>query len=466
MIQAFHYPGLGNSSYLVVDEASGSAAVVDPQRDIDQYLHTAARLGARITHAFETHVHNDFISGGRQLAERHGAALVASADAGLMFPHLGVHDGDVVRVGDRLRFRVLATPGHTPEHVSYLLEGDEGPATLFSGGALLVGTIARTDLLGQEHAPGLARQAWATLQQRLLRLPEATRVLPTHGGGSFCASGAGDAPETTIGAEKQRNRFAALVEPEVFVRAALEGLPRYPAYFARMRSLNQRGAPLLDQLPELPPLAAQAVRALLERGAELIDTRSHVAFVSGHVPGSLAIPLEPPFSQWIGWLVPPERPLVFVLESERAREQVARELIRIGYDDLRGHLEGGVEAWRAAGLPVAATMVVPIQELERLRTEHPELAVLDVRWDDEWQAGHLSGAWHLALPDLPARAHALPHGQPLAVHCAHRFRSTIAVSLLERVGLGPLYHLDGGVNGWQAAGGRLEREADAAALSG
>ena len=354
-VASYSYPGLGNSAYLVCDEGTGVAAVVDPQRDVDQYVEAAARLGCRITHAFETHLHNDFVSGGRELATRHGAALVASAAAGLAFPHLGVRDGDVVPLGG-LRFRVLATPGHTPEHVSYLLDSAEGAGApiLFSGGALMVGTIARTDLLGHEHAPGLARDAFHTLHEQLFRLPNPTRVLPTHGGGSFCAGGASAERETTIGREQRRNRFAPLTDPEAFVAAALDGLPRYPTYFDRMRALNQRGAPLLEGLPALPPLSARTIGAFVADGAVLVDTRARDRYVAGHVPASLAVPLEPAFSQWVGWLVPPDRPLLFVLDADPERERIARELVRIGYDDLRGHLGGGLAAWKAAGGQVEA----------------------------------------------------------------------------------------------------------------
>lgn len=455
-IESFHYDGLGNSAYLLVDEARGVAAVVDPQRDVDQYVEAAARLGARVTHVFETHVHNDFVSGGRALAEHHGAQLIVSNAAGLAYSHRPVRPGEVLAFGAS-HLRVLATPGHTPEHVSYLLEEDGRPSTLFSGGALMVGTIARTDLLGHEHAPGLARHAHHSLHHVLFPQPDETRVLPTHGAGSFCAGGASDERETTIGDEKRRNRFAPLVEPDEFVQAALAGLPRYPTYFDRMRGLNQSGAPVLKALPELPSLQPGEVKRHLEAGAVLVDTRPPATYDAQHVRGSLSVAREPSFSQWVGWLVPPDRPLLFVMDSQNVGERIVRELIRIGYDNLEGYLAGGVAAWRTAGHPTASVPLITADQLAQLRQGGTPPTVLDVRWDDEWAAGHIPGALHIAVPDLQAGSLQGPSDHAVAVHCAHSFRSGIAISLLERAGWsGPILHLDGGIEAWHAAGQAIE----------
>src|SRR6266851_7972971 len=262
-VRQFVDEGLGNSAHLLISEADGVAALIDPLRDVDQYQDVARREGARITHVFETHIHNDFLTGSRELAALTGARIVASVDAGLEFDHQPVRDGDVLAVGD-VSITVLATPGHTPEHVSYLARDTSRPADpplLFSGGSLLVGAVSRTDLLGHEHATGLAHQLYRTLHDRILPLADDVIVHPTHGAGSFCTAAAAAESTTTIGRERRSNPFLALSDPQLFADRLLASMPTYPTYFDRMRAVNRHGPRVLGELPRLEPLTARDVQA-------------------------------------------------------------------------------------------------------------------------------------------------------------------------------------------------------------
>src|SRR5438128_3026201 len=262
-IRKFVDEGLGNSAHLVISERDGVAALIDPLRDVDTYLDAARADGVRITHVLERHLHNDFLSGSRELAARTGARIVASADAGFQFDHHAVRDGDVLALGEIL-ISVMATPGHTPEHVSFLAR-DTGrpdePQVLFSGGSLLVGAVSRTDLLGHEHATGLAHELYRTLHERILRLDDDVAVHPTHGAGSFCTAAAGAESTTTIGRERRGNPLLALPDARAFTDRLLASMPTYPTYFDSMRAVNRRGPPVLGDLPRLAPLAPHAVQA-------------------------------------------------------------------------------------------------------------------------------------------------------------------------------------------------------------
>lgn len=305
VIEAFVAEELGNSAYLVGSHASGEAVLVDPLRDVEPYLARAEALGLRIVAALETHVHNDFVSGAREL-QASGAMLGASAGAELAYPFQPFADGEVVPLRG-LRFQVMATPGHTPEHVSYLLTTAGGtPQALFSGGSLMVGTIARPDLLGPQHTFALARAAYQTLRERLLVLPDEVVVYPTHGGGSFCAAGAGSERTTSIGRERRENALAQAATYHQFLARYLQLVP-YPAYYQGMRAGNRRGFPLLGRsLPPLRPLTPDAAETALGQGTVLIDVRPSADYDAGHVPNSLHVSIEGAVSAWVGWVLPPE----------------------------------------------------------------------------------------------------------------------------------------------------------------
>ncbi|HEY8167180.1 MAG TPA: rhodanese-like domain-containing protein, partial [Candidatus Limnocylindrales bacterium] len=351
-ILRYDLPGLGHLSAMVADPASGLAAVVDPRRDVDIYLDEAARLGLRIDQVLETHLHNDYVSGAHELASRTGARHVIGAGAGLATPSRPVRDGDVVELGS-VRITVLETPGHTPEHVSYAVrdpsDSGAGPAAIFTGGSMLVGSVGRTDLLGHEHARPYARAMHRSLHEKLLVEPDATGVLPTHGAGSLCSRGVGRAWSSTIGAERLADPLLAIEDPERFADALLAGQPAVPRYFARMRTVNQAGPRPIGVVPTEQPLAAADVRRRVAAGALLVDLRPGADHAAGAVPGSLSIPADRSFGTWLGWVVEPDRPLILLLPDHSAWDDAQRQALRVGYETIVGSLEGGLAAWQAAG---------------------------------------------------------------------------------------------------------------------
>lgn len=454
VIESFVAERLGNSAYLVGSRATGEATLVDPLRDIEPYLARAETLGLRVTGVVETHIHNDFVSGARELAQATGARYGASALAQLDYPDTpttALADGDALSLG-AWRLRVVATPGHTPEHVSYLLTTAGGtPEALFSGGSLMVGAIARPDLLGPQHTAALARAAYTSLHERLLILPDEVDVYPTHGGGSFCAVGQGDERVTTIGQERRHNPLAQAATYQQFLSRYLEPLGAYPAYYDGMRADNQRGFPLLGRtLPPLRPLSPDEVEAALAGGAALVDARPFAAYDTGHIPNSVHAGLDGPFSAWIGWVLPPETPIVLLAEAPDEAREAQRELLRIGFDRVLGELEGGVTAWRESGRPLRQTHAATMTDLAHALERGAALTIADSRELGEWSEGHLPGAVFTPVGQIAAAAAHLPHDAPVAVHCAHGYRSAIAASLLERAGLPEVWHVTDGYAAWRA----------------
>ena len=441
--------GLGNSAH-VVELGDGRALIVDPARDPIPYLELARWRRLRIAHAAETHLHADFLTGSRELAAADGAQVLAPRASRLGFAHRGLEDDEEVDLGG-LTLRVLATPGHAPEHVSYLLLDSGRPLALFSGGALLVGTVARTDLAGPELTEPLARAAYRSLHQRLLSLPDELAVYPTHGAGSFCAAPAGDGRATTIGAERRHNRLLAAPDEDAFVAELLTGFGSYPPYFLRLRDRNRAGPELLGgDWRVLPLLSTDQVGRHLAGGGVVVDARPVTAFAAGHIPGALSIALRPAFASWLGWLLDDIQPLVFVLDDDQDRGELVRQCRTIGYDHLRGELAGGMAAWRAANLPQAQLPVVGAEQLD----DQPGV-VLDVRQASEIADGHLPGAvavelGALAGDRLPAE---LPEG-PASVMCAHGERAMTAASVLARAGRKELRVVHGGPRDWQRATGK------------
>jgi glyoxylase-like metal-dependent hydrolase (beta-lactamase superfamily II)/rhodanese-related sulfurtransferase len=432
--------GLGNTSYLL-GIGDGRALVIDPQRDPAPYLAAAGRRGLVIAYTAETHLHADFVSGSRELAAR-GARVIAPAAGGLEFPHRGLGDGDEADLGG-LTLRALATPGHTPEHLAYLLLDGTRPAGLFSGGSLLVGAVARTDLIAPDQTEVLAHSLWRSLHERVLGLPDDLAVYPTHGAGSFCSAPAGAERTTTIGREKAANPLLAAPGEDAFVKLLLAGLGTYPAYFRRLREVNRRGPAVYG--PEPPPLAslgAGDVRRLIAGGAQLIDARPIGAFAAGHIQGAMSIELRDAFATWLGWLAAPGRPLVFVLDDTQDRAGLVRQALKIGYENLAGELAGGMAAWtgpvRSIGLTGAGQISGP---------------VLDIRQDAEYGAGHIPGAAHAELGALGTAEAPLGPG-PLTVMCGHGERAMTAASLLAAAGHSELTVAVGGPADWAAATGR------------
>ena len=432
---AFVDEGLGNSSYMI-DVGDGRAVVIDPSRHPRPYLAEAERRGLQLAFTVETHLHADFVSGSRELAAL-GATVVAPAASGLELPARGLRHGERLDLGG-LHLRGLATPGHTPEHLAYVLEDGDRAVALFSGGSLLVGAVARTDLIAPDQTESLARQLWQSLHERILTLPDDLPVYPTHGAGSFCSAPAGGERTTTIGAEKRANPLLAAPDEDAFVTLLLDGLGTYPPYFHRLREVNRRGPIVFGAGdPALPLLAPDDVRSRVARGATVVDTRSVEAFAAGHIHGSLSIPLRDVFATWLGWLVPADVPIVFVVDDMRAAADAAIEARKVGYEQLDGvaHLA----AWDE---PLARIALQPSAQLVG--------TVVDVRQRNEYDSGHIPGALHVELGDIGHCA--VPRG-PMSVMCGHGERAMSAASILQRAGHRDVTVLTGGPGEWSRARG-------------
>jgi len=448
-IQQFFLEGLGHQSYIISDDECGAAAIVDPRRDVDIYLAAAQRAGVRITHILETHIHNDYVTGARELAAQTGATIVASAGDTPLYDHRSVQEGDSIAVGT-LRFSVLATPGHTPHHISYALyePGQDTPTALFSGGSMLSGSAGRTDLLGDAWTLTLTRQQYYTLRRLLDTLPGQVRVYPTHGAGSFCsASAAASGHSTTIAQERLASPAALAADEADFVKRQFAGYIAYPTYYHYMHDINKNGPTILGKLPEPSPLAPRDVQARLRRGIPLVDGRSRYVFAREHIPGALNIELDSSFATYVGWILPFNQPLMLLIEDEEGRREAVVQLIRVGYERFEGYLNGGMAAWQAEALPTAAFESIDVATLYRRWRQKPEMAIIDVRRDDEWRAGHIPGALHFHLGNLPGQLGDVPRGSPLTVICQSGYRASIAASMLAAAGR-DVIAVGGGMGDW------------------
>ncbi|MFF4573095.1 rhodanese-like domain-containing protein [Streptomyces sp. NPDC001410] len=434
--------GLGNSAYLV-DLGDGRALAVDASRDLRALRAAAERRGLAVAYAADTHLHADFLSGAVQLGHDAGATVLASAAGHRAFAHRGLADGDEVDLGG-LTLRALATPGHTDEHLSFLLLDGDRALGVFTGGSLIVDSAARTDLLGADRTEELARAQYHSLR-RLAALPDEVAVWPTHGAGSFCSAPPGAERTSTIGTQKRTNPLLAAPDEDTFVRRLVAGLGSYPAYFARLAEANRRGPAVLGSAPPLPALDAGQVRSLLAEGGQVVDVRPAADYAAGHIPGALSIPLRGQFATWLGWLLPDTVPLVFVTGDGQDLDEIVWQAAKIGYERLAGRLDGGMPAWAAAGNRQAGTAFVTADRAG-------DRPYVDVRQEAEFAAGHVPGAVHIELGGLAAHAGDAPEGPVVA--CGHGERAMTAASLLERAGRTDLAVLDGGPAEYAAAHGR------------
>ena len=451
LIEQFFLEGLGHQSYLVTDESSHQAAVIDPRRDIAIYLQAAETAGARIVYVLETHVHNDYVTGALELRERTGATIANATSAGLAYEHQGAHDGDRITMGS-LTFAVLATPGHTPDHLSYALyaTGRESPTAVFTGGSMLVGNAGRTDLVSPGMTLTLTRDQYHSLRRLLETLPDETLVYPTHGAGSFCGATTSGTParRSTIGQERVASPAALADDEAEFVRQQIAGYGVYPAYYRYMSEINQIGPRILGGLPELAPLAPPQVRDNLAHGLPLIDGRQRRVFAQEHVPGALNIELDESFGTYVGWVLPFNKPLMLLIEDASGRREAVAQLIRIGYEQLRGHLDGGMDAWKGSGYPTASFDAITVNELDQRMRNNERLAVLDVRDEAEWETGHIPGAQHIHIGDLMQHLHELPQDIPIATICRSDHRAAIAASIVAALGRETIAVQRGGVTTW------------------
>ena len=452
----FHLEALGHASYLIGSDRTGEALVVDPRRDVDAYFTAARDRGLRISHAVDTHGHNDYLSGITEVAARGDVEVLASAEGRYGYEHRPVFDGEVVQLGE-LAVQFIHTPGHTPEHLSLLLHdrsaGDE-PAILLSGGALLVGDLARPDLLGgPEEAKQAAKVFCCMIQEKLLRLPDYIEVFPTHVAGSLCGGNIGSRLSTTLGYEKRTNPILSRVaSSDHFVDECLriDNLPAVPPYWRRMRRQNLDGPPLVGLLAEPPALPPADIEKRQAGGAVVLDCRDAGAFAGGHIPGALNVGLGTAFPTWAGTVLPTDADVLVVLDAPSDLPEVVWHLLRIGYRPPAGWLAGGMMAWRTSGRPVDVLRQMTVAELHGAR-ERGDLSVLDVRQPAEWAAGRVPGAVFITGAELPARLDDVPDG-PVAVVCGSGFRSSVAASLLAHHGRGDVVNVVGGMSAWNASG--------------
>ena len=434
--------GLGNSSYLL-DLGDGSALAVDASRDLRGIEQAADRAGLRIRFAADTHLHADFVTGATELARRAGAEILASAVGGRQYPHRGLDDGDEVDLGG-LRLRALLTPGHTDEHVAFELLDEGRTQGIFTGGSLIVGSAARTDLVSPERTEELARRQYHSLQ-RLARFDDEVAVWPTHGAGSFCSAPAGADRTSTIGIERAHNHLLNAPDEDSFVRQLLGSLGNYPSYFRQLGEVNRRG-PAPVESGDVPVFTPVEVERASAAGAEIVDVRPVHDFAQAHIPGSLSVPLRSAFATWLGWLVDLDSPVIIVRNAEQDFTEVWWQAAKIGQDHLVGQVPDGLAGWRAHARPTESIGLVDalnIADRERL----------DIREPAEFGPGHLPDAMNLPLGDLPERVDQVPVG-PTLVMCGHGERAMSAASLLQRAGRRDLAVLDGGPEEWATATGR------------
>ncbi len=461
----FYNQGLGHASYLIGSEQTGEAFVFDPRRDVEAYFDAARTQGLRIRHALDSHGHNDYLSGLTEIAGRTDVELWGAAEADLGYDHRPLRDGEQLELGE-VGIEVLHTPGHTPEHLSLLIydrdASSEEPALLLSGGALLVGDLARPDLLGgRDQAEESARVFCQTIQKKILELPDHVEVFPTHVAGSLCGGNIGSRLSTTVGYERRTNAILAKVSSTgEFVEQCLrlDNLPAVPPYWKRMRRQNLAGVAALGSLREPPALTPDAFERAVADGAVVVDTRSPEAFAGGHIPGALNVGLGAAFATWAGTVLDEGAVVGLVLDSPADLWTVVWELLRIGYDLPVGWLAGGMPAWRTSGREVRVLPQISVGELHsRLATG--EIDLLDVRQPGEWAAGHAAGATFLTGAQLPARLEDVAgSAKPLAVVCGSGYRSSVATSVIARDGRRPVMNTIGGMSAWKAAGLPVTKE--------
>jgi glyoxylase-like metal-dependent hydrolase (beta-lactamase superfamily II)/rhodanese-related sulfurtransferase len=417
-------PTLGDRSYLVHD--GEVAFVVDPQRDIDRVLGLLAEHGVRLTHVFETHIHNDYLTGGLALAGETGAAYLVNAADEVSYERTPISDGDVVRVGERMEVTALATPGHTFTHLSYALADTAADRTVgvFSGGSLLYGATGRPDLLGPEHTDALARHQHASAHRLAELLPDEAAVLPTHGFGSFCSASQSDSTESTIGQERSSNPVLTQDE-ETWVTQMLAGLDDWPAYYVHMAPGNAAGPSAADLSTPHRAEAAE-LRRRIEAGEWVVDLRNRTAFAAGHAPGTFNVGLDGEFATYVGWLIPWGTPLTILGETAEQVATAQRELSRIGIDRPAAHATGDPRQWTTGDL--GSFPVATFPDLAQVRHHRP-VTVLDVRRRDERRASHVAGSVHVPIHELPRRLDEVPEGE-VWVHCAAGYRASIAASIL------------------------------------
>jgi len=447
-------PGLAHYSYVL--SSNGTAAVVDPKRDIDTYLHYAASHNLTISHVLETHIHADYASGALELARAAGADLWLSGhDEGeeyfYRFAHHKFHDREELHIGE-LKIVALHTPGHTPEHLSFLVydlrRSNSVPMALLSGDFVLVGSLGRPDLLGDAAKQRLARELFRSVRERLSDFPDGMEIHPAHGAGSLCGSGMSERQQSTLGFERASNPYFAEQDEARFVRKILGSVPPFPDYYKRMKRLNSEGPQLLPVMPgKLPMNPAQFKKRLARNDSVILDLRRPEAFGGAHIPGAYNIGAGQNLSMWAAWILPCQRSILMVGDESTNYEEAARSLVRVGLDDVGGYLQRGISTWIEAGFEQAH---IPQISVEELHARAHRSFVLDVTSDGEWNSGHIAGATHIMAGFLPQRAEELPRDKEILVICGSGYRSSISASVLRKLGFENIVNVVGGMTAWNS----------------
>lgn len=448
VFQRFFDEGLAQASFLVGCDRTKQAVVIDPRRDASVHEAAARQLGVKIIAAIETHVHADFVSGARELAEA-GVRVYAGPGAELEYGHHAVRDGETLFIGD-LTLTFLHTPGHTPEHISILAEAPGQPSRLFTGDLLFVGGVGRPDLLGAAQTRRLAHQLFDSLQ-RIMALDDRIEVHPGHGAGSLCGAGIGKEPSSTIARERNQNAMLQYHDRDAFVAAVLADIPDTPPYFARMKRVNTAGPALLKDIRvgRLPAIRPAAAAALAADGALILDLRDGATFAAGHPYGALNLAFGPKLGYWAGWVVPPDDPLLLLADEPAQAEEAATQLLRVGLERIEGTIAGGYDAWIGAGLPVSEIGQMSARQLRDALRAKDDLQVVDVRTPREWSGGHIDGSINIPVGEIPARARELPVGGVIATICEGGYRSSLAASLLAHEGIPRLINVAGGMTAYR-----------------
>ncbi|MBU2357868.1 MAG: MBL fold metallo-hydrolase [Alphaproteobacteria bacterium] len=449
--------GVAECSYLLGDDATHTCAIVDPRPDVEIYLAKARRFGLAITHVFETHIHADFMSGARELVDRLGgqAKLYVSTHGGAQygFEHETLRDGDEFCFGG-IRIKARFTPGHTPEHMSYLLYdgAHEKPWGVLSGDAFFVDSVGRPDLMGDDQTEELTEQLFHTVQDVFMALADDVIIYPCHGAGSACGPDIGDRMSSTIGYERRFNAYAQIKSLEEFKAAMQSDAPPVPTHYPRLKKVNAKGPEVLRNLPRVPPMTVDQFATAAVEGAQILDVRDMLGFGAGHVENAINIGGQPELSVWAGWLLDPERPLYLVLDHDIDLPNIVTLLLRPGFTNFGGYLAGGMASWREAGKALSQITQVSVHALK----SSDDIIPLDVRKPDEWCDGHIPGATHAFLGTLRDRMQDLDPQATYATYCASGFRASIASSLLKAEGFEAVHNVPGSWKAWTAANYPIE----------
>jgi hydroxyacylglutathione hydrolase len=464
----FEAKGLSQFSYAVGSKTDAEVAIVDPERDIQTYINYAAENRLKIKYVIETHIHADYASGAHELAQKTGAELLLSAyDEGekysYAFPHRELHDGERIEIGGAT-LEILHTPGHTPEHISILVysreKGDHQPTLMLSGDFLFIGSVGRPDLLGEADKTPLAKKLYHSVTSKLKGLPDELEIYPGHGAGSLCGAGMSSAVSSTLGDERKNNPYLQKMSEDAFVEKILSNSPPFPEYYKRMKEENSKGPTILDGLPKPQPMDATQFReAAIGKKATILDVRHPLAFGGGHVEGSINIATLDHVSFWSPWIIPYNQPIYLVLDGEEKLRDTLQALVRVGLDDVRGYLKPNFNHWVNRGNDFDDLTQVSVHYLSDVIDMGIKPTVIDVRNESEWKEGHIAGAKHIYLGDIPTELKNLPDKDAeIYCICGGGFRSSVAASLLLNKGYENVYNVFGGMTAWKAAGLEMSKK--------